>query len=123
MSTNKEMSFLQHLEALRWHLIRSTIAILLFATLAFIFKDILFDQIILAPGRADFWSNRMMCQLAQLVDVPSLCINQRPLEIQNIDMSGQFTTHMWVAFLAGLVIAFPYVFWELWRFISPALNE
>jgi len=123
MSTNKEMSFLQHLEALRWHLIRGSLAILVFAILAFIYKDFLFDQIILAPGRPDFWTNRMMCLLAQQLEMPSLCINQRILEIQNINMSGQFTTHMWVAFLVGLIVAFPYVFWELWRFVKPALRE
>jgi sec-independent protein translocase protein TatC len=123
MSQNGEMSFLQHLEALRWHLIRSTVAIVVVSVLAFIYKDILFDDIILAPGNAEFWTNQMMCKLAQMIDMPALCINQRVLEFQNISMAGQFTTHMWVAFLAGIVVAFPYIFWEFWSFVKPALNE
>ncbi|MFT3740829.1 MAG: twin-arginine translocase subunit TatC [Breznakibacter sp.] len=123
MARNGEMSFLEHLEALRWHLIRSFVAVLVITILAFIFKDFLFDQVIFAPSSPDFWTNKAINQLATYLDMPALKINETPIKLQNISMSGQFSTHLWVAFLAGIIVAFPYVFWELWRFIRPALHE
>jgi sec-independent protein translocase protein TatC len=118
-----EMSFLDHLEELRWHFIRSFAAIFIFATLAFVFKDFLFDEIILGPSRPDFFTNRFFCQLAQTLDMPVLCINPVQLKLQNISMSGQFTMHFLIAFIAGIVVAFPFIFWEFWRFIKPALYK
>ena len=123
MSDNKEMSFLQHLEALRWHLIRGTIAIIVLSVLAFIFKRIVFDVIIFAPSRPEFWTNVKLCRLSEILNMPTLCINQVPLQIKNIAMSGQFTIHLWVSFMAGVILGFPYLFWEIWRFIQPALYE
>ncbi len=116
-----EMSFLDHLEVLRWHLVRSFGSVFVFAILAFVFKGFVFDTVILAPSDADFLTNRLLCDLASKLDMPLLCINQQPLSFQNIKMSGQFTTHIWVSFVVGIVVAFPYVFWEFWRFIKPAL--
>lgn len=118
-----EMSFLDHLEELRWHIIRSFLAIFVFAILAFVFKTFLFDVVILGPSRPDFFSNRLLCEVAGILDMPVLCINQTQLKLQNINMSGQFTMHIWIAFIAGLVVAFPYIFWEFWRFIKPALYQ
>ncbi len=118
-----EMSFLEHLEELRWHLIRSTLAVFIMAVVAFIYHNIIFDRIILAPKDPSFFTNRMLCRLGQLVHVPKLCINSKPLEIININMAGQFTTHIMVSLLAGLIVAIPYVFWEFWRFMRPALYE
>lgn len=117
-----EMSFLDHLEALRWHLIRSVTMILVFMILAFIFKDIVFDRIILGPKNADFPTYRFFCFLSQkLFDNDSICIGELKFNLINITMAGQFTTHIMVSFFAGLVFAFPYVLWELWRFIKPGL--
>nr|WP_321406872.1 twin-arginine translocase subunit TatC [uncultured Carboxylicivirga sp.] len=123
MSNNSsgEMSFLDHLEVLRWHLVRAFAGVFIFAVLAFIFKGFVFDTVILAPSDPDFFTNRLLCWLASELNMPVLCINQEPLSFQNIKMSGQFTTHIWVSFVAGIVVAFPYVFWEFWRFIKPAL--
>lgn len=118
-----EMTFLQHLEELRWHLIRAFIAIVAGAIVAFVFKDIIFDHIILAPNNPDFITNRLLCQLAELVKVPALCINQDPIELISIKMAGQFTTHINISLIAGLILAFPYVFWEFWSFFKPALYE
>jgi len=118
-----EMSFLEHLEELRWHLVRSFLYILVFAVLAFIFKNIVFDVILLGPGKPDFFTNRLLCHLAETLRMPALCINQEPLALQNINMSGQFTTHLWISFLAGIIVAFPLIFWEFWRFIKPALYK
>jgi sec-independent protein translocase protein TatC len=118
-----EMTFLQHLEELRWHLIRAFIAVVAGAIVAFVFKDIIFDHIILAPNNPDFLTNRLLCQLSELVKVPALCINQNPIELISIKMAGQFTTHINISLIAGLIVAFPYVFWEFWSFFKPALYE
>lgn len=118
-----EMSFLQHLEELRWHIIRSLIAVVAGAILAFVFKNFIFDTIILAPNNPDFITNRLLCRLADLVNAPVLCINQNPVELISIKMSGQFTTHINISLVAGLIMAFPYVFWEFWSFFRPALYE
>lgn len=116
-----EMSFLQHLEEFRWHLVRSILAIVLFAVLAFIFKDILFDKIILAPKSPGFFTNRMFCLLGNLIHVEKLCINSKPFQVINIQMAGQFMTHIMISILSGIIVAFPYIFWEFWCFLKPAL--
>jgi sec-independent protein translocase protein TatC len=118
-----EMTFLQHLEELRWHIIRALVAVVAGAIVAFIFKNIIFDHIILAPNNPDFITNRLLCRLADLVNTPALCINQHPVDLISIKMSGQFTTHINISLVAGLIIAFPYVFWEFWSFFRPALYE
>ncbi|MCL2072729.1 MAG: twin-arginine translocase subunit TatC [Marinilabiliaceae bacterium] len=119
--TNSEMSFLEHLEELRWHIIRSLVAVVILAILAFLFKRILFDVILLGPSKPDFFTNRMFCLFSERFNMPALCINQEPLNLQNIIMSGQFTMHIWIAFMSGIIVAFPYIFWEFWRFVKPAL--
>jgi len=117
------MTFLQHLEELRWHIIRALIAVVVGAIVAFLFKNIIFDHIILAPNNPDFITNRLLCRLAETVKAPALCINQDPIELISIKMSGQFTTHINISLVAGLIMAFPYVFWEFWSFFRPALYE
>jgi len=121
--TDGDMTFLQHLEELRWHIIRAIIAIVAGAILAFMFKNFIFDHIILAPNNPDFITNRLLCRLADAVNAPALCINQNPIELISIKMSGQFTTHINISLVAGLIMAFPYVFWEFWSFFRPALYE
>ncbi len=118
-----EMTFLQHLEELRWHIIRSVIAVVVGAIVAFILKDFIFNHVILAPKSPDFITNRLLCRLAEIVNAPALCINQEPLNLISIKMSGQFTTHINISLIAGLILAFPYVFWEFWSFFRPALYE
>lgn len=122
-STDGEMTFLQHLEELRWHIIRSLAAVVVGAVLAFIFKNMIFDNILLAPKNPDFVTNRMLCRLSDLVHVPALCINQKPLQLISIKMSGQFTTHINISLVSGIILAFPYIFWEFWNFFRPALYE
>lgn len=117
-----EMSFLEHLEELRWHLVRSIIAIFVGAILAFVFKDIIFDKIILGPKSPDFVTNRLLCELGKELGVLQLCINTMPLEIISIKMAGQFSMHIMVSLIAGLIIAFPFVFNEFWKFVVPALH-
>jgi sec-independent protein translocase protein TatC len=116
-----EMSFLDHLEALRWHIIRSLAAMVFFMIVAFFSKEILFHDIILAPSRPDFWTYRMLCMLAEYLDQPFLCVKQLSFVIQSRTLTGQFSTHIGVSLVAGLIIAFPYVFWEIWQFVKPGL--
>jgi len=122
-SQKNEMSFLEHLEVLRWHLVRAFGSVLFFAILAFIFKGVVFDTIILAPSSPDFLTNSLLADFAEKLNMPLLLINQVPLSFQNINLSGQFTTHIWVSFVVGIVLGFPYIFWEFWRFVRPALYQ
>ena len=116
-----EMTFLEHLEELRWHLIRSVIAIVVFAILIFLAKDFVWGQIILAPSRTDFWTYEMLCKAGEWLNRQALCIDELPFIIQSRKMTGQFTTHITTSALLGLIISFPYVFWEIWSFIAPGL--
>lgn len=118
------MSFLDHLEALRWHLIRSFAAILVISIIAFLFKDIVFDKIILGPMQTDFFTYRAMCYLDNLLVLGGvICIQSIPFTIFNLEMSGQFTSHITISAVTGIVVAFPYIFWELWSFIRPGLLD
>lgn len=119
--SKNEMSFLDHLEELRWHLLRAFLSIIIIAIAAFIFHDIIFNTIILSPKNPEFFTNRMFCAFSKIVNAPALCINSKPFEIINIRMAGQFTTHILVSILTGIILAFPYIFFELWSFIKPAL--
>jgi sec-independent protein translocase protein TatC len=116
-----EMSFLEHLEVLRWHIIKSLISIFVFAIVAFIFKDFVFNTILLAPKFPDFFTYRVFCRVAEIVNIPRLCINAVPMELISIKMSGQFSMHIMVSLVVGFIISFPYVFFQFWRFIVPAL--
>ncbi len=118
-----EMSFLEHLEVLRWHLVRSFVAIFVLAIVAFVFKDIVFDVVILAPKEPEFPTNRFLCMIGQELNLPRLCINSKPFGLQTVKMAEQFSMHIIVSLLAGVIIAFPYIFWEFWRFIGPAMYE
>src|SRR5690606_20157798 len=122
-NTNSDMSFLDHLEELRWHLIRSFMAVLVLAVLAFVFKGLVFDTVLLGPSRPDFLTNRLLCRVADWAQMPVLCINQVQLSFQSIQQAGQFSMHICGAFIAGAPLAFPYIFYGFWRFIRPALYE
>lgn len=118
----KEMSFLDHLEELRWHLIRSAGAIVIFGTLAFLFKTFIFDGIIFWPKRADFPTYQLLCKSAQLLGLDSFCFTELPFIIQSRTMAGQFSAHIWTSITAGFIVAFPFVLYEFWKFVSPGLH-
>jgi len=119
-----EMSFLDHLEELRWLLIRSTIAVIVCAAVAFSFSGFIFDEIIFAPKDGDFITYRFFCDLANKYDLDkSFCMQELPFEIQSRTMDGQFSTDLWTSVTAGFILAFPFILWEFWKFISPALYE
>lgn len=131
MSEQDEMSFLQHLEIFRWHLIRSVIAVLIVSIAVFLNKSFVFDTVIFAPKEVDFITFKALCKLSvQLheffpgfIDRDAICIGQNMPALQNINMPGQFMTHIMVSIIGGIILAFPYVFWEIWRFIKPALHS
>lgn len=119
-----EMSFLQHLEELRWHLIRSTLAVLILATLAFIAKDFIFNTLLFAPKEPDFITYKIFCDIALSFGLDeSACVTDIDFRIQNRTMAGQFNIHIWTAITAGIILAFPYILYEFWKFISPALKK
>lgn len=118
-----EMSFLEHLEELRWHIIKAAIAVVVFAIIAFIMKNFIFDTLIMSPAKPDFLTNRLFFRLSEYLGTDDLKINQKTIELQALQMSDQFMVHLSVAMIAGLVIASPYVFYQIWSFISPALYE
>ncbi len=118
-----EMSFLEHLEELRWHIIRSVVAIFVLMIIAFMFKNVIFDSVILAPRNPDFFTNRLLCRLGDITGIKSLCINTDPANLISIKMAGQITTHITVALVAGLILAFPYILFEFWKFFRPALHN
>ena len=113
-----EMSFLEHLEELRWHLIRSVIAIVVVAIVVFITEDFVFGSVIYGPRNAGFLSYRALCALSE-----QLCFTPRPIHLQAIEVGEQFFTHMKVSFVMGFVVTFPYIFWEIWRFVKPGLYK
>ena len=108
-----EMSFLDHLEELRWHLIRSAVAVVILAVVAFVFKSFIFDTVILAPLAPEFPTNQWLCELGQKLNIPKLCINSIPLNLQTVKMAEQFNMHIAVSFIAGIILAFPYIFYEI----------
>ncbi len=123
MGDQNQMSFLEHLEELRRRLIKSAIAILAFAVLAFVFKGVVFDQIILAPKNTTFITYRVLCYFSRLIGLgDELCLASS-FKLQNIDMSGQFTSHLVVSVVAGIVVSFPYVFYQVWSFVAPGLSD
>lgn len=119
-----EMSFLEHLEVLRWHLVRAVASIFIFGIIAFVSKSFIFDTVLLGPKSGDFWTYRMLCNLSERFGLSDLlCITEIPFDLINISMAGQFTTHIIVSIIAGFIVSFPYVVFELWRFIKPGLYE
>ncbi len=122
MSDPNQMTFLQHLEELRWRIIKAFIAILIFAIAAFIFKNVVFDHLIFAPKNSDFVTYRFFCRLSEMIGLDdSLCLTSS-FELQNITMSGQFTSHILVSIVLGFIVSFPYVFYQIWAFIMPGLS-
>lgn len=118
----KEMSFLDHLEELRWHLMRSVASILVFSIAAFIFKDFIWGTVILGPTESDFWTYRFLCDMAGLLDAPLLCFGEIPMELINTEITAQFTVHIKSSLIIGLALGFPYIFWEIWHFVKPGLH-
>ena len=122
-SKEKEMSFWDHLEELRTHIIRSVAAIVVLGIVAFLNRKILFDTIILGPSRSDFVTNRFFCYISKTFSIDALCLENLNLNIININMSGQFMMHVYISFVTGVILAFPFILNEIWMFVRPALRQ
>jgi sec-independent protein translocase protein TatC len=114
----EEMGFLDHLEELRWHVVRSAIAITVFATIALCFQNWIFDNIIYAPKKPDFITYRLFCQIS-----PAVCISPPELQLITRELGEQFFTGLTVSIYLGFICAFPYIFYEFWSFIKPGLYD
>ncbi|HTE07877.1 MAG TPA: twin-arginine translocase subunit TatC [Flavitalea sp.] len=122
-SQDKEMAFVDHLEELRWHIVRMLIAIIVFAVLIFVNMDWFFDTVILGPIRPDFVSYDALCRFSHWAHLgDSLCVPIVQTKLQATTFGSQFMSSISIAFVSGIIISFPYLFWEVWRFISPALT-
>ncbi len=120
---DKEMGFFDHIDELRKHVIRSVLAILVCAVVVFLNKSILFDTILFGPIHVDFWTYRQMCGFSHwLTGSDQYCLKEMGFVLSNIDITGQFTQHLFIAFVGGIVISFPFVLYQFWAFIKPALG-
>lgn len=121
----KEMSFLGHLEELRWHLVRSAAAIIILAVVFFVFAEQIYNHFLLAHIKPDFVTYRVFCDFFNLFGLDSaFCdINFNDKKLQSIKVTSQLMNSIWSSLILGLIIAFPYVLWEIWRFVAPGLTE
>lgn len=118
-----EMSFFDHLDVLRKHLIRASLAIIVFSGVAFAYYDFIFDKIIMGPKSPDFWTYRTMCMLAEKFNLGAdFCITKIPFTIINTEMAGQFTLQLNSSLMIGIILGFPYLLFEIWLFVKPALH-
>ena len=123
-SPNKEMSVIDHLEALRWHIMRAAIAVISAAIIVFVFVDWIFDNIIFAPARQTFVSYTALCNLGHKLHIgDALCMPPINIHLQGNTISGPFMSAITISITCGIILAFPYIFWELWRFLRPALSN
>lgn len=120
-----EMSFFDHIDVLRKHLIRAVAVIALFTAGAFYYTDFIFNSIIMGPKNPQFWTYRMMCKLVE--KYPSIgqdfCITKIDAKIINTEMAGQFTLQLNSCVMVGIILGIPYLLFELWLFVKPALHD
>ncbi len=123
-SGEEEMTFIDHLEELRWHIVRSLIAVLVCAVLIFVNMDWFFDTIILGPIRPNFISYTGLCKFSHWIRIgDALCMPTVQSQLQATTFGSQFMSSITIAFIGGFIVSFPYVFWEIWKFVKPALTE
>jgi Twin arginine targeting (Tat) protein translocase TatC len=119
-----EMSFMDHLEVLRWHLMRSAIVLVVIAIGVFVYVDWIFDNIVFAPARKDFVTYTALCNFSHKLHLgDALCMPPIDIELLGSTVSGPFMSAISIAFMGAIIIAFPYLMWELWRFVKPALSS
>ncbi|MCF8253301.1 MAG: twin-arginine translocase subunit TatC [Bacteroidia bacterium] len=119
-----EMGFFDHIDELRKHIIRSVVAVLVCAVVIFFNKSLLFDTVLFGPIHVDFWTYRLMCDLSfWLTGTDVYCVKEMGFVLSNIDITGQFTQHLFISFISGFVVSFPFVLYQFWAFIKPALSR
>lgn len=124
MEDNKEMTFWDHLEDFRWTLIRSLGALIIFTIIGFAFMPYLYDKVVMAPTRSDFFLYQYICKISSVISIlPDFCNKDFHVDIINIKLASQFFRHMTTSFWLALILTFPYLVFEVWRFISPALYQ
>jgi sec-independent protein translocase protein TatC len=123
-SANPEMSFVDHLEALRWHIVRAVLAIMVIAIVVFIKIDWIFEKVIYGPLSSDFISYSVSCKISHFLHLGNvLCIPSiANMKLQTTAFSSQFISSLTISLIGGFIVAFPYVFWEFWKFVKPALS-
>lgn len=122
--TEKEMSFFDHIEELRWRLVRSISAILIFSIIAFIFKDFVFSKVLFGPTSVNFPTYEFLCFLSNKIGMSdAICVKEITYKIVNLELAGQFMVHLKTSLAIGLIFAFPYLIWEVWLFIRPGLYD
>ena len=123
-SSDNEMTFFEHVAALRPHLLRGGLALFVIMIAAFLSKRFIIDVLLMGPQSPDFPTNRILCHIShRLLGDATLCINSIKLNMINTALGGQFNLHMQVSMVTGVVLAVPYLLWELWRFVAPALTD
>lgn len=123
VNAEAEMAFVDHIEELRWHIVRSLVAIVLISVVVFFNIERIFDKVILGPAHPEFVAYRWFCAAGKAIGTDQLCLQKINLQFQNTELSGQFMMSFSTSFMIGFILAFPYIFWEFWRFIKPALRE
>ncbi|MBP7184542.1 MAG: twin-arginine translocase subunit TatC [Saprospiraceae bacterium] len=124
LNDDKEMSFMDHLEHLRWHIFRSVLVVVVFSIVAFLNGDFVFKTIIFGPKNKDFITYRVLCSLGhKFFGSEALCFSPPDFQVVTRELGEQFMTHFNISFWIGLIISFPYILWEIWRFIKPGLYE
>jgi sec-independent protein translocase protein TatC len=119
-----EMSFIDHLEELRWHIMRSVIALLIGGVTVFVNMDFFFRNVVMGPAHKDFITYRLLCKISHAIGLgKSMCLDEVSLKLISTEMSSQFMMSFTIAMVGGFIVVFPYVFWEFWRFTKPALTE
>lgn len=117
-----QMSLMDHVEDLRWHIVRSVVVVIIVSIIAFFNIEWIFTHILLGPAQQDFISYKVLCTLGMMAHTNALCFDSFTIEFQNTELSGQFMMSFSVSFVLGMIISFPYIAWELWCFIKPALT-
>lgn len=119
-----EMSFIDHLEVLRGHLFRSALAIAVGAIVFAVYNKFFVQQVLMGPTHADFPTYKWLCKLGHAIGLgDQMCMKDIGLKMQSTTVSGQFSMFFTIIFIGGIIVAFPYVFWEFWRFVKPALSK
>jgi sec-independent protein translocase protein TatC len=123
VSENEEMTFFDHIEELRWHIVRSVIAWFVAAIAIFVYRNFIFDGIILAPTKSSFVSYGALCRFSHWLHLgEAFCMPPVNIDFQYNTVTGPFSSAITIALVGGIIVAFPFIFWELWRFIKPALS-
>lgn len=124
LPNEKQMGFLDHLEELRSRLFKSLFAIFIGAGVLFVKKDWVFDMILFGPKNPDFFSFKMWCKLSNLIGAgDKLCVNEIKYELINTSMLGNFSAHIMVSIVGGIIVSFPYLMLQIWGFVKPALKK